>query len=166
MRQVSVHAGRLSRVSLRLAPVIEVFAGIMRVWESIGFAKESLSSRMSGWLAFVQVVRWLRFRGSIRPFRPKDPLQRVAADQLRHGHACLKAVHHRPSRAHRARRFCLPMVRWSERDAPCLRRAIGHFGPCGDGFIRINLATQRAYLQQALNQLTDALARRGSSANA
>ena len=33
------------------------------------------------------------------------------------------------------------------------------FGPCGDGFIRINLATQRAYVQQALSQLTDALAR-------
>ena len=35
------------------------------------------------------------------------------------------------------------------------------FGPDGDGFIRINIATQRAYLRQALTQLTDAVARRG-----
>lgn len=34
------------------------------------------------------------------------------------------------------------------------------FGPDGDGFIRINIATQRAYLQKALNQLTDAISRR------
>ena len=35
----------------------------------------------------------------------------------------------------------------------------GHmFGPDGDGFIRINIATQRAYLQKALTQLTDAFA--------
>ncbi|MDO4503308.1 MAG: MalY/PatB family protein [Coriobacteriia bacterium] len=32
------------------------------------------------------------------------------------------------------------------------------FGSDGDGFIRINLATQRAYLSQALTQLTDAIA--------
>ncbi len=37
----------------------------------------------------------------------------------------------------------------------------GHiFGPEGDGFIRINIATQRAYLEQALHQLTDAIAHR------
>ena len=36
----------------------------------------------------------------------------------------------------------------------------GHiFGPEGEGFIRINIATQRAYLEQALRQLSDALAR-------
>jgi len=36
----------------------------------------------------------------------------------------------------------------------------GHiFGPEGNGFIRINIATQRAYLKQALKQLTDAIAR-------
>lgn len=35
------------------------------------------------------------------------------------------------------------------------------FGPDGDGFIRINIATQRAYLERALTQLTDAVARRG-----
>ena len=34
------------------------------------------------------------------------------------------------------------------------------FGPSGDGFIRINLATQRAYLQRALDQLCSALRRR------
>lgn len=33
------------------------------------------------------------------------------------------------------------------------------FGPDGDGFIRINLATQRAYLEKALEQLVDALGR-------
>ena len=37
----------------------------------------------------------------------------------------------------------------------------GHiFGSEGDGFIRINIATQRTYLKQALVQLTDAIARR------
>ena len=36
----------------------------------------------------------------------------------------------------------------------------GHiFGPEGAGFIRINIATQRSYLQQALSQLTCAVAR-------
>ena len=35
------------------------------------------------------------------------------------------------------------------------------FGPDGDGFIRINIATQRAYLAEALKKLTDAIARRG-----
>ena len=36
----------------------------------------------------------------------------------------------------------------------------GHmFGPEGNGFIRINIATQRTYLKQALDQLTDAIAR-------
>lgn len=36
----------------------------------------------------------------------------------------------------------------------------GHiFGPEGVGFIRFNLATQRAYLQRALTQLTDAVSR-------
>lgn len=34
------------------------------------------------------------------------------------------------------------------------------FGPDGDGFVRINIATQRAYLERALTQLTDAIARR------
>lgn len=34
------------------------------------------------------------------------------------------------------------------------------FGPDGDGFIRVNLATQRATVQQALTQLTDAVANR------
>ncbi len=34
------------------------------------------------------------------------------------------------------------------------------FGPDGDGFIRINLATQRKTLEQALTQLTDAVGRR------
>ena len=33
------------------------------------------------------------------------------------------------------------------------------FGKDGDGFIRINIATQRSYLKQALTQLTDAIAR-------
>ena len=33
------------------------------------------------------------------------------------------------------------------------------FGPEGEGFTRINIATQRAYLQRALSQLTDAMAR-------
>ena len=34
----------------------------------------------------------------------------------------------------------------------------GHiFGPEGEGFIRINIATQRAYLERALRQLTDAM---------
>ncbi|MBE6465793.1 MalY/PatB family protein [Denitrobacterium detoxificans] len=33
------------------------------------------------------------------------------------------------------------------------------FGPEGDGFIRLNLATQRATVQRALTQLTDAIAR-------
>lgn len=33
------------------------------------------------------------------------------------------------------------------------------FGPEGEGFIRINIATQRSYLERALNQLTDAIAR-------
>lgn len=37
----------------------------------------------------------------------------------------------------------------------------GHiFGPEGAGFIRINIATQRAYLARALDQLCDAVARR------
>lgn len=37
----------------------------------------------------------------------------------------------------------------------------GHiFGPEGEGFIRINIATQRAYLKQAITQLTDAVTRR------
>ncbi|MDD6636063.1 MAG: hypothetical protein PUE62_02400 [Coriobacteriaceae bacterium] len=31
------------------------------------------------------------------------------------------------------------------------------FGPDGDGFIRINLATQKSYLERALVQLTDAV---------
>lgn len=35
------------------------------------------------------------------------------------------------------------------------------FGPEGDGFIRINIATQRAYLERALTQLTDAFAALG-----
>ena len=34
------------------------------------------------------------------------------------------------------------------------------FGPDGDGFIRINIATQRAYLQKALNKLTNAISKR------
>ena len=39
----------------------------------------------------------------------------------------------------------------------------GHiFGPEGEGFIRINIATQRAYLKRALEQLTDAVARLGA----
>ena len=33
------------------------------------------------------------------------------------------------------------------------------FGPDGDGFIRINIATQRAYLEKALTQLTNAFSR-------
>ena len=36
----------------------------------------------------------------------------------------------------------------------------GHiFGPQGEGFIRINIATQRSYLEKALRQLTDAVAK-------
>ncbi|MGN0073430.1 MAG: MalY/PatB family protein [Coriobacteriales bacterium] len=34
------------------------------------------------------------------------------------------------------------------------------FGKDGDGFIRINIATQRSYLQRALTQLTDAISKR------
>lgn len=35
------------------------------------------------------------------------------------------------------------------------------FGPEGDGFIRINIATQRAYLEKALHQLANAIKKRG-----
>ncbi|QKF07878.1 pyridoxal phosphate-dependent aminotransferase [Berryella wangjianweii] len=55
-------------------------------------------------------------------------------------------------------RYGADLERLVEEDAGLWLDCGDMFGEDGDGFVRINMATQRAYLQQALQQLTDALA--------